>query len=258
MGELLAIGTFGRALRHLANEKGGAALEAARKVRTGDLLVYLALNLFERRRSFHSLPESIQRDIKAFCGTAKAAHEQATALLYSIGRPEVIETACKEAAATGLGLLDPGSSLRFHSSLAGRLPPVLRVYLGAAVRLFGEVETADVIKLHTRSGKVTLLLYDDFEGKPLPVLQERIKVDLRHQKVVYIDHCSDPTSLQVLFQKSRLITADFPHYEEQVAFDRRFVEMGLFDFSGFGPDLQTVSSVLTEHGLAIEGFHLTS
>jgi len=36
--------------------------------------------------------------------------------------------------------------------------------------LFGDVAQADVIKIHKASGKITFLLYDDFEGKRLPQL----------------------------------------------------------------------------------------
>jgi len=75
-----------------------------------------------------------------------------------------------------------------HSSLASELPAVLRIYLGCATKLYGDVEGADLIKLHIPSGKVTLLLYDDFENKDRPILIERVKVRLRDQRVDFFEH----------------------------------------------------------------------
>ena len=75
---------------------------------------------------------------------------------------------------------------------------MLRAYVGCATALFGDVSQADVIKLHKASGKVTFLVYDDFEGKPLPELRHRIKVNLRTRWVQVFDHSQDGQML--LFQ----------------------------------------------------------
>jgi hypothetical protein len=70
--------------------------------------------------------------------------------------------------------------------------------------LFGDVAQADVIKLHKASGKVTFLLYDDFEGKPLPQLRQRIKVNLRTRWVQVFDHSAEG---QLLYFKERLLSS---------------------------------------------------
>ena len=64
----------------------------------------------------------------------------------------------------------------------GRLPrkwvsPFLP-YVGCALQLFGDAGAVHLIKLHLQSGKVTFLVYDDFEGTATSRLIERIKVDL--------------------------------------------------------------------------------
>jgi DNA phosphorothioation-associated putative methyltransferase len=86
--------------------------------------------------------------------------------------------------------------------LLEQLPPVLRAYVGCATALFGDVQQADVIKLHKRSGKVTFLVYDDFENKPLPELRARIKVNLRTRWVQMFDHTSQN---QLLAKKERFL-----------------------------------------------------
>lgn len=64
--------------------------------------MYLALNVFERRRSFKRLPDSLQRDIAVFWGSYPAAQAEATKLLFSLGKAEVIKEACGAAAAGGV------------------------------------------------------------------------------------------------------------------------------------------------------------
>ena len=39
---------------------------------------------------------------------------------------------------------------------------MLRVYVGCATQLYGDVEGVDLIKIHMTSGKVSLMKYDDF------------------------------------------------------------------------------------------------
>ena len=73
---------------------------------------------------------------------------------------------------------------------------MLRAYVGCVTALFGDVAQADVIKLHKASGKVTFLLYDDFGGKPLPTLRQRIKVNLRTRWVQVFDHSAEGQLLE--------------------------------------------------------------
>jgi DNA phosphorothioation-associated putative methyltransferase len=58
------------------------------------------------------------------------------------------------------------------------LEPVLRVYEGCARALLGEVEGANVLKLHRRSGKVTYLVCPGLDSDPDPALELRVKVTL--------------------------------------------------------------------------------
>ena len=58
----------------------------------------------------------------------------------------------------------------------------------AALRDAGSV---DLIKAHLQSGKVTFLVYDDFEGAATPRLIERIKVDLPRLRVDFFDYVGE-------------------------------------------------------------------
>ena len=69
--------------------------------------------------------------------------------------------------------------------------PLIRVYVGCALRLFGDAASVDLIKVHLGSGKVTFLVYDDFEGPQTPRLVERIKVDLPRLRVDFFDYVGE-------------------------------------------------------------------
>jgi DNA phosphorothioation-associated putative methyltransferase len=250
-----SLGSLGRALKTLFAHKDPAALERAREARSGDLLVYFALNLFERRRSLSVLPDVVRRDVRAFWGTYARAQEAAASLLFSAGQPEVIWTSCKQAHARGIGWLDGDHSLQLRTTDAIKLPPVLRIYLGCAGKLYGEVESADLVKLHIQSGKVTLTSYDDFEGRPVPPLLERVKINLRKQEIQFFDGRSDDKQ-QLLFLKSRYLPRDAPGFAEQAAFDKKLQALGLCDLSTFGPDEGLFQAQLAEHGLEVFGFDI--
>lgn len=249
-----AVGSPPAVLRKLREERGEASLEAARRARMDDLLVYLALNVFERRKSFRRLPETLQRDIATFWDSYAIAQEQATKVLFSLGNTKVIHEACATAAAQGIGYLEGDHSLQLHSSLVPRLPAVLRIYIGCASRLYGEVETADLVKIHVQSGKLSLMMYDDFARKPLPRLLERVKINLRTQFVQFFDY-NENAQTQLLYNKSRYIDSEFEHYEDQLAFEKALASLDL-DMTGYGPDAQTLEEALQRHHSRISDFQL--
>ena len=229
-------------------------LKAAANARREDLLVYFGLNLFNGRTRYSTLPAELQRDIKAFFGDATSVFEAGRTLLFSVGKPEVIEETCHQAAAAGLGYLNEGHSLQLHTSNINKLPAALRCYVGCGAKLYGDVETADLIKIHIRSGKLTLLFYDDFDT-PMPRLRERIKINMRSQRIDFFPH-RDDRERQLLYRKSRYITAQHPKYEEQKRFDDALVKLGLFDFAEYGPSADLFESRLSLAGYGIKEFEL--
>lgn len=250
-----SVGSPQSVLRRLSEERGEDSLKAARSLRMEDLLVYLALNVFERRKSFGHLPDTVQRDIAGFWGSYAAAREEATRLLFSIAKPTVILEACKASSVQGIGYLDGDHSLQLHTSQVPRLPAVLRVYVSCAARLYGDITTADLVKIHVQSGKLTLMTYDDCEGKALPRLLERVKVNMRTQQVQFFDYGPE-TPEQLLYNKSRYIPQDFPNYEKQVRFDTALGALGI-DLGGHGPDAVTLHAALARTSrLRVAGFSL--
>ena len=69
-----------------------------------------------------------------------------------------------------------------HHSYLSDLPAELRIYVGCAAQLYGDIDEFDLIKIHFTSGKVSLMRYDEWD-KDEPLLLERVKVRLRDQEV---------------------------------------------------------------------------
>ncbi|NLS94827.1 MAG: DNA phosphorothioation-associated putative methyltransferase [Planctomycetaceae bacterium] len=177
--------------------------------RTEDLLVYLALSRFRRRPKLSQLPGSIQRDVKSFLGSYQAACARADVLLFRTGDPDAIDGACQRA---GVGQLVDNALIVHRSALDG-LEPILRIYEGCARALVGEIDEANVIKLHRLSGKVSYLSYPDFERNPHPALRQRVKVTLPTLSIDFFDYreWEDPP---ILCRKEELVGRGHEFYEK--------------------------------------------
>jgi DNA phosphorothioation-associated putative methyltransferase len=248
-------GSPNRALATCLSRNDQSILQRAEAGRRDDILVMLALHFFERRRRFTQLEPRLQRDVKALFGSYQSAEAKAHQLLFSVKDPKVVGLACEQAAANGLGWLEAGHSLQLHTSLVERLPAALRIYIGCATALAGDLKAYDLVKAHIASGKVTLTSFDDFIGKPLPTLQSRVKVRLRDQDFDMFAYTGQylPT---VLYHKSRYINEEFPHYAEQLAFDESLAKLGLLDLSGYGLPEDTVLGTLNAARYEVEQFEL--
>lgn len=180
-----------KALRLVSKWYNPDELEQAAAMRKEDLLVYFALAQFQKHKGYGQQPEGLKRDIKAFFGYYNVALTQAKELLFSIADPQAIEDACLQLQQLIPGKLeleaDIPHSLTFHKTYLSQLTPLLRVYTGAALQLYGELDHIDLIKIHLHSGKLTLLGYDDF-SKAIPLLAERVKIKMAEQSVDFFDY----------------------------------------------------------------------
>lgn len=235
------IGSPKVALRIFIQKGGGEEVRQAAENRKRDLLVYVALANLRKRVPFGHLSQSLRFDIREFFGNYTAALQKGMELLYAAGDTGEIEVACEE---LKVGWQDE-QALYIHRSVLDELPPVLRAYVGCATALFGDVSQSDVIKLHKTSGKVTFLGYDDFDGKPLPELRHRIKVNLRTRWVQVFDHSADG---QLLYFKERFLGANHPHKAEMEAFSAKVRKLGISDAVLMGPTKTEFAHLLTESG----------
>ena len=183
------VGSWRRAHEWVARFFSPEELEAAAIARQEDLLVYFALAHFGRRRAYTELPSRLQRDVRVFFGNVTRARGAGKRALYAVADSErLLEAALFCHDELGIGKLDGSHHLTFHQSLLAECLPLVRIYVGCALTLFGDAGAVDLIKVHLQSSKVTFLIYDDFENGTPPKLVERIKVDLARLRVDFFDY----------------------------------------------------------------------
>ncbi|WP_175684566.1 DNA phosphorothioation-associated putative methyltransferase [Burkholderia anthina] len=249
-----ACGSLAKAIRLCEENNELAELELARCERIDDLKVYFALQAFGGRIAMKTLSASLKRDVKHFFGSLGAAQTAGAELLRTIASPSVIAEACELAARNGFGYYLDNRSLQVHTSLVEALPAVLRAYVGAAATVYGDVKSADLVKVHVRSGKLTILEFEDFDSSPTPLLRRRVKIHLRTQEIdvfEYTDHY-EPT---VLLGKSKFINEEFPGYAQQAALDEQLLPL-CQSLPEHGPTKLEFDQHLRKERIELSGFEL--
>jgi DNA phosphorothioation-associated putative methyltransferase len=215
------IGSHKKAFELMANTMEIENFKQAQKQRRSHVLVYFSLSLFEKRKAKSHMPARLQRDIKALFESYSQVVELGQSLLFSVGAPKNINEACSKAFKKfNSGKLINNKSYTFNRAFLNQMPAVIRIYVGCAIQLYGDIDDIDLVKVHIRSGKVTLLKYDDFQNKALPLLIERIKIrilDLDLDFFFYGDEYPYPP----LYDKSLYLPLNTDKLKKQISFDKR-------------------------------------
>lgn len=251
-----AFGSLRRGLRIVFALHEQTAFALAAEQRKNDLIVFLALRLFGKHKAYRQLDVGIQRDIKVHFGDYSTAQAVALRALDEVGQPALLDQASQLACEQGLGYYRPSDYLQLHSSLLHRLPALLRIYVGCGVVLYGDLEGVDVVKIHLRSGKLSLLKFDDFQGKAIPLMTERIKVKLRNQDIDFFLYGTDSVPPPPFYYKSRYLNEESSGFAEQLAFDEVLAEFGLFDPDSYGPSAVSFERMLIQRRLEVQDFHI--
>ncbi|MED7792819.1 DNA phosphorothioation-associated putative methyltransferase [Klebsiella aerogenes] len=219
------IGSHKKVFDLLQEMFGGHEFANAQKSHKEDLLVYFAMGLFEKRKPYTHQPENLKRDIKALFGDYRTANNLAKELLFAIADTHLIEEECIKAhEQLPASILNNGHSLILHKDYIEALPLLLRVYVGAALQLYGELDdTVELVKIHINSGKLTLTCYDDF-SKSVPYLIERIKIKMVNQNIDFFDYL-DESRRPPLLNKHLLLSNKHEQYEKQKNFDERLSKL---------------------------------
>jgi len=245
-------GSHKKAFNALIKRQGKEELETAKRKRIDDLMIYFALGLFERRTAYSHMPSSLQRDIKAFFSSYTNALDAARELLFEIANTEKINQCCESAyKEIGCGQLNQGHSYIFHKDFVNKLPSLLRIYVGCGQIMYGDFDVIDLIKIHTTSGKLTLLIYDDFDNKQLPLLRERIKIRFRDQDIDFFDY-DDEYEPQPLYNKSLFLRTNSQAYLPQLQFEQNLKNLVDISQEAYGPSLTELNSILESRGLNLD------
>jgi DNA phosphorothioation-associated putative methyltransferase len=240
-----------RAFTLVKRVTGTEEWEAITRRSTEDLLVYLALGRFQKRPPMSILPIGLQRDIRAFFGSYSQACRLADDLLFQTGNAERIDEACRN---SPIGKLLP-NALYVHRSALESLPPLLRVYEGCARAYLGEIESANLIKLHRRSGKVSYLAYPDFEINPHPALLRSVKLSLRTREIDCLEYTAS-TNPPILHRKATFLAPDHPLHAKFAKLTQQEEKHGLLDDTATIGTRDGWQARLNAAGFALRGHRL--
>lgn len=231
--------------------------EQAQQEHKEDLLLYFSMGLFEKRKPYIQQPESLKRDIKALFNDYKAALSLATELLFAISDTQLIEEQCIRASKSlPACMFNENHSLIFHKQYVDSLPLLLRVYVGAGLQMYGELnDDIDLVKIHITSGKLTLLEYDDFE-KSVPMLKERTKIKMADQDIDFFDYVQEDRRPPLL-NKHLLLAPSDENADKQVSFDKRLAKLlNVVWDSEVIMHRGTYEQLLSDNGKKVNGFRI--
>lgn len=219
-----ALDSIPRAYRVLQSVSDKGAWDRVREDRTQDLLVFVALSRFDGRPKFSELPLALQRDVKAFFGTYAAACAAADEQLFSLGRPERLEEACRT---SPIGKAMP-RAVYVHVDTIAELPILLRLYEGCARNYLGVVPGANIVKLANYGPKVSYLSYPDFDRDPHPTLTASVSVDLQTFRVRQ-RHYTNDRNPPILHRKETFVGPDHPDRPKYERLTRLEEAKGLYE-----------------------------
>jgi DNA phosphorothioation-associated putative methyltransferase len=245
------LGSLKRAFALVRRVTGVSEWDAIRQRRREDLLVYLALARFRRRPPLGQLPRTLQRDMRAFFGTYTKACQRADELLFKAGDAAAIDEECQR---SKLGKLLP-DDLYVHRNALDSLEPLLRIYEGCGQAYLGEVEGANIIKIHRRSGKLSYLAYPEFEDDPHPALLRSVRVNLRTRQIDSNDY-SQSANPPVLHRKETFLLPDDPLREKFARLTEQEEKHGLLNDASAIGTREGWAKRLAERGFALKGHRL--
>ena len=244
-------GSIRRAFSLIKRVTGSEEWEAIGQQRTQDLLVYLALSRFEKRPKYSQLSYRLQRDVKHFFGSYTKACAMADLLLFRAGDEEAIDDACKE---SKIGKLLP-KALYVHRDAISSLEPQLRIYEGCARNYIGEIEDANIVKIHRYSGKVSYLCYPDFDKHPHPSLLRSFKVNLRNLDINCYDY-SESANPPILHRKETFLEETDSRYQKFAKLTRQEERRGLLNETATIGTREGWDVRLGENGVELKGHRL--
>ena len=120
------------------------------------------------------------------------------------------------------------NELYIHRSPLESLTPPVRVYEGCARTYLGEIDGANIIKLHRHSGKISYLAYPDFETDPHPSLLRSVKLSLRTREIDCLEY-GGSANPPILHRKESFLTPDQPLYAKFARLTQQEEKHGLLD-----------------------------
>ena len=164
------------------------------------------------RPKYGDLSPALQKDVN-FTWLCKNCRGNSKRIAFSFGNEELILRKAADASQKKLGVLDE-AKFTFLCSKFAELPIHLRGIVNIAERLAGNIDEANIIRIHIDSKKVSYLCVEEIDRNALPKIASRTIVNLRNQSVKRFTH-TDIGYEKVLYQKSKFMVGNekFPSTE---------------------------------------------
>jgi DNA phosphorothioation-associated putative methyltransferase len=198
-----------------------------------------------------ALPTGLQRDIRASFGRDTSGCRRADERRSRAGDAEAVDHAGRRSA-VGQRLPD---ALDVHRTALEALDSLLRADEGCARADLGAIEGADLIKLHRQSGKVSYLVYPDFDADPHPALLRSIKLNLRTREIESTDYATSANP-PVLHRKETFLLPDDPRRSKFDRLTRQEERAGLRDDTATIGTRAGWAERLCERGYELRGHRL--
>jgi DNA phosphorothioation-associated putative methyltransferase len=145
--------------------------------------------------------------------------------------------------------------LYVHRRALDGLGPLLRIYEGCGRAYLGEVEGANVLKIHRRSGKLSYLVYPEFDSDPHPALLRCVRLNLRSRQIECYDYAGS-TNPPVLHRKETFLLPDDPLHARFARLTAQEDRHGLLDEPNGIGTRDGWARRLAERGFALKGHRL--
>jgi DNA phosphorothioation-associated putative methyltransferase len=241
-------GSANRVERLTLRQVDATAFEGSRAQRRDDILAYFAMLRLQGLRPppLSCLPESICKDIKSIWKSYGEAMAEGDAFLFSIGRSELVRTAC---GGCGIGKL-VATDLYLHRTLEDELPVLVRLIVFAARRVVGDLEY-DLLKIATDGRGVSFLRYPNFDSDPHPALGSSVRVNLAKASYELREY-GDSLNPPILHRKDALVGRSYPYYTQFRNLTEVEEELGLLSLPDIGRRMDWMRC-LSENGLVLQG-----
>ncbi|MFE6530129.1 DNA phosphorothioation-associated putative methyltransferase [Streptomyces rochei] len=224
MAELLGHMRPNELSRLVRDSADPAKVEEGAKRSTLNTLLFLAVELFNGRSPFSSLPLSVQLDVRSFFSSYAEACKRSDRLLLKVRDDAYVRGAMN---ASIVGKLTP-TALYVHQRAMDRMPTILRLYEHCASIAAGRPRVWTMAKLRHQGRAVSWLDYPDFDTDPHPRILSSYQVDLKTLEASHTSYAGS-TNRPLLHRKHEFLAPEDPDAEKYRRLTDAEVKAGLYE-----------------------------
>ena len=161
-------------------------LAEQRRRHTNQYLTFMAICRFRGVPRLRDLPATSRFDIRYYFRSYSHLKQLSDRYLFAAGDAERVARLCEDAP-VGVNTADGYFVARRDLP---SLDPTLQIYARLGELFSGDLDGADVIKIHKASPRLSLFSLSDVR-ETLPRLKSRVKIDLQSQQVRFFDHSTN-------------------------------------------------------------------